>query len=251
MARPLRVLVPGVPLHIIQRGHNRSQVFFGADDAQRYLTWLTDLAALHGVAIHAYVLMTNHVHLLATPAAADSLPKVLQRVGTRYAMYLNDTRDRTGSLWEGRYRAAPVETERYLLACSRYIELNPVRAGIAKHPREFRWSSYRHNTGEKTDSVITPHAAYRALGDDDAARAAAYRALHEMALADGVVQAIRNATNAGRALGDEKFVARLGQALGRSLAPRQRGRPAKSQLVPGKTKSGSTRPGKRSFGKKV
>ncbi|MCB2106120.1 MAG: transposase [Rhodobacteraceae bacterium] len=234
MARPLRALVPGVPVHIIQRGHNRSQVFFGAEDAQRYLGWLKEMAALHGVAVHAYVLMTNHLHLLATPKAADSLPKAMQRVGTRYAMYLNDTRDRTGSLWEGRYRACPVESERYLLACSRYIELNPVRAKIARDPREFRWSSYRHNIGERSDALITAHATYRALGFDATSRAHAYHALFETALPDATIEAIRAATNAGRPLGDDKFVAAMGRALDRSFVVRKRGRPPKTKLVPGK-----------------
>ncbi|MDX2221663.1 MAG: transposase [Rhodospirillaceae bacterium] len=241
MVRPLRALVAGVPVHVIQRGHNRGQIFFGAEDAQKYLGWLEELAAQHGVAIHAYVLMTNHLHLLATPKTAAALPKTLQRVGTRYAMYLNGARDRSGSLWEGRYRACPVESERYLLACSRYIEQNPVRAGLAKHPREFRWSSFRGNAGERADPLLSPHPVYRALGSSDAERARAYRALHDDAPAPGLLETIRTAVNAGTPLGDAGFVAQMGRALGRSFAPKRRGRPPKPRLVPGKLQKNTAR----------
>jgi putative transposase len=196
------------------------------------------------VAIHAYVLMTNHLHLLATPTTADALPKTLQRVGTRYAMYLNGARDRSGSLWEGRYRACPVESERYLLACSRYIEQNPVRAGLAQHPREFRWSSYRGNAGERADALLTPHPVYRALGATDTERARAYRALHDETLSTGLIESIRAAVNAGTPLGDERFVAQMGRALGRSFAARRRGRPPKPRLVPGKLQNVKTRAAK-------
>lgn len=234
MVRPLRAVVAGVSVHIIQRGHNGSQVFFGADDALKYLGWLEDSAKRHGLAVHAYVLMTNHLHLLATPARNDSLQRVMQQVGTRYAMYLNETRDRSGSLWEGRYRAAPVESERYLLACSRYIELNPVRAGIAKHPHEFRWSSYRHNAGEKADSLITAHPMYRALGGGDEARAKAYRGLFDAVLGENSLTLIRTATNAGLPLGSSDFAASMGRALGRSFDKPRRGRPPKPRLTPGR-----------------
>lgn len=234
MVRPLRAIVPGVPVHIIQRGHNREQVFFGADDALKYLGWLEESARRHGVTIHAYVLMPNHLHLLATPGRAESLQRTMQQVGTRYAMYLNDTRDRTGGLWKGRYRACPIESERYMLACSRYIELNPVRAGLAKSPHDFRWSSYRHNVGERVDTLITSHPIYHALGSNADARAKAYRALFDEAFSDATLQDIRAATNGGLPLGGRDFAAAMGRALGRSFEKRRRGRPPKPRLVPGK-----------------
>ncbi len=234
MVRPLRAVVPGVPVHIIQRGHNRDQVFFGADDALKYLGWLEESAKRHGVTIHAYALMPNHLHLLATPGRAESLQRMMQQVGTRYAMYINDTRDRTGSLWEGRYRACPIDSERYMLTCSRYIELNPVRAGLAKSPHDFRWSSYRHNVGERLDTLITSHPLYHALGANAEARAKAYRALFEEAFSDATLKDIRTATNGGTPLGGSAFTESLGHALGRSFAKRGRGRPPKPRLVPGK-----------------
>jgi putative transposase len=242
MVRPLRAMVAGVPVHVIQRGHNREQVFYGADDAQTYLGWLDESAKRHGVTIHAYVLMPNHLHLLATPARAESITRMMQQVGTRYAMHLNGARDRTGGLWEGRYRACPIETERYFLACSRYIEMNPVRAGLAKTPHGFRWSSYRHNVGEKADPLISQHPIYRALGGNDAARAKAYRALFDEVMGETTLAAIRTATNGGLPLGGAEFVAALGRTLGRSFERRRRGRPPKPRLVPGKQRPAAPKP---------
>lgn len=237
MVRPLRTVVANVPVHLIQRGHNRMQVFFGADDALKYLGWLEEAAKRHGLAVHAYVLMPNHLHLLATPVRSDSLQKVMQQVGTRYAMYLNSAKDRTGSLWEGRYRAAPVETERYFLACSRYIELNPVRAGLAKHPHDFRWSSFRHNIGERVDPLISMHTVFRTLGPNDAARFKGYRALFDGVMDNATLKLIRDAANSGTPLGASDFIDAIGRALGRSFERRRRGRPPKPRLVPGKLRA--------------
>lgn len=237
MVRPLRAVVAGVPVHVIQRGHNRMQVFFGADDAQKYLGWLEESSKRHGLAVHAYVLMPNHLHLLATPVRSDSLQKVMQQVGTRYAMYLNDSRDRTGSLWEGRYRACPIETERYFLACSRYIELNPVRAGLAKTPHDFRWSSFRHNVSERVDPLISMHTVFRTLGPNDAARFKGYRALFEGVMDNASLKLIRDATNSGTPLGAADFIGAMGRALGRSFVRPKRGRPPKPRLVPGKLRA--------------
>ena len=145
MARLGRYLLPEQPLHVIQRGNNRAPIFFGVEDYARYRAWLAAAAAEYGCAIHAYVLMTNHVHLLVTPRQAESLPRAMQSLGRRYVRYVNAAYHRTGTLWEGRYRAAPIDSEAYLLACSRYIELNPVRAGMVRHPRDYRWSSWHAN----------------------------------------------------------------------------------------------------------
>ena len=130
MPRRPRIFVPGLPVHVIQRGNNRGQVFFGPKDAQKYLDWLREAAAEHGLAVHAYVLMTNHIHLLVSPETAHALPRAMRHVNWRYSRYINDTQSRTGSLWEGRYRASLIEADDYYFACSRYIELNPVRAGL-------------------------------------------------------------------------------------------------------------------------
>ncbi len=137
MARLGRYFLPDQPLHVIQRGNNRQAIFFAAEDYARYRDWLAEAAARAGCAIHAYVLMTNHVHLLATPARADSLPRMMQLLGRRYVRHVNAAYRRSGTLWEGRYRAAPIDSEAYFLACCRTIELNPVRAGMVDHPRAF------------------------------------------------------------------------------------------------------------------
>lgn len=149
MPRLLRYALPDVPQHIIQRGNNRQPVFFHADDYRFYLVCLQEAAATQGSAVHAYVLMTNHVHVLLTPRWPTSIAKVMQSLGRRYVQYINTTYHRTGTLWEGRYRASLVDAEPYLLACYRYIELNPVRAGMVQHPEEYPWSSYRwHALGQ-------------------------------------------------------------------------------------------------------
>ena len=154
----MRVIIPGQPAHVTQRGNNRGQVFFAPKDGAYYLEWLAEAAGKCGVELHAYVLMTNHLHLLATPRYEDSLGRMMLSVGTRYTRYINATQSRSGTLWEGRYRSAVITSDAYVLACMRYIETNPVRAGIAKEPAAFRWSSYRRNAQGKADPLITPHA---------------------------------------------------------------------------------------------
>jgi putative transposase len=143
MARLGRYFLPDQPLHVIQRGNNRGAIFFREEDHAQYREWLAAAAADYGCRVHAYVLMTNHVHLLVTPRREDSLPRVMQSLGRRYVRHVNAAYQRSGTLWEGRYRAAPIDSEAYFLACCRYIELNPVRAGMVDHPRAYRWSSYR------------------------------------------------------------------------------------------------------------
>jgi len=229
MARLGRYFLPDQPLHVIQRGNNRQAIFFAADDYARYRDWLAEAASEYQLAIHAYVLMTNHVHLLATPARADSLPRVMQSLGRRYVRYVNDTYRRTGTLWEGRYRAAPIESEAYLLACSRYIELNPVRAGIAAHPRDYRWSSWRAHAQGAADRLVSEHALYRALGRSDAERQKAYRALFRAALTGTFLDELRAATNGGWALGSERFKREIAKALHRRVTPLAPGRPRKAK----------------------
>ena len=227
MARLGRYFLPDQPLHVIQRGNNREAVFFCDTDYERYRAWLGEAAAHHGCAIHAYVLMTNHVHLLATPRDPDSLPRLMQSLGRRYVRSINSTYRRTGTLWEGRYRAAPIDSEAYFLACCRYIELNPVRAGMAARPGDYPWSSWRAHALGAPDTIVAEHALYRALGGTAAARQEAYRALFDAPLDEGFVDRLRAATNGGWALGDAHFKRQIAQAMRRRVAPLPRGRRAK------------------------
>lgn len=176
MPRPIRYDVVGVPQHVIQRGVNRQRTFFSRRDCHRYLGWLARAARDCACDVHAYVLMTNHVHLLVTPHLPMAIAELMQSLGRRYVPYVNHVRGRTGTLWEGRYKASLVATGSYLWACYRYIELNPVRAGLVRHPADFRGSSYRANALGEPDALVTPHAAYFALGRDAEERRAAYRA---------------------------------------------------------------------------
>lgn len=229
MARLGRYFLPGQPLHVIQRGNNRQAIFFGDDDRARYRDWLAEAAARYGCAIHAYVLMTNHVHLLATPRDAESLPRMMQSLGRRYVRHVNAAHGRTGTLWEGRYRAAPIEGEAHFLACCRYIELNPVRAGLAAHPRDWPWSSWRAHALDAADALVRDHPLYRALGADAGERGRAYRALFRRSLDPDFVEALRSATNGGWALGSGRFKRRIAKALGRRVAPLPKGRPPKER----------------------
>jgi putative transposase len=215
MPRLSRWFVPGVPQHIIQRGNNRQRIFFADDDRRTYQAWLAEIAAARGLAIHAYVLMTNHVHLLATPARPDSIPATMQTLGRRYVRHVNHARGRTGTLWEGRYRAGVVEDEAYLFRVMRYIELNPVRARMTQGPRGYRWSSHGANALGRDDALVTPHDLYLALGRTRAARAEAYRAMFREVLPDEVVESIRESVNGGWALGGEKFQAAVARKAGR------------------------------------
>ena len=225
MARLPRYNLPGVPQHVIQRGNNRQAIFATESDYAAYLDWLQEAARQHRLAIHAYVLMTNHVHLLVTPEHPDSIGKTLQSLGRRYVQYFNYTYGRTGTLWEGRYRATVVDAEPYLLTCSRYIELNPVRAGMVKSPAHYRYASYRHNAQGHPDALITEHALYRRLDRSRPRRCAAYRALFRGAVEEGILKDIRAATNTGWALGNERFRTEIQRLSQRRTAPLPRGRP--------------------------
>jgi putative transposase len=228
MARLGRYFVPNQPLHVIQRGNNGAAIFFREGDYVRYRAWLAAAAAEYGCAIHAYAFMPNHVHLLVTPRRADSLPRTLQSLGRRYVRHVNARRGRSGTLWEGRYRAAPIDSAAYLLACCRYIELNPVRAGKVAHPRDYPWSSWRANALGAADAVVASHPLYRALGHSAAERQKEYRASFRRALDAAFVDALRAATNGGWALGDARFRRRIAKATGRRAAPLPKGRPPKT-----------------------
>jgi len=219
MARLGRYFIAGQALHLIQRGNNRQAIFHSDDDYRIYRSWLGEAAQEYGCAIHAYVLMTNHVHLLVTPDNKDSVPRTMQVLGRRYVRHFNFSYRRTGTLWEGRYRAAPIDSEAYFLSCGRYIELNPVRAKLVARPLDYRWSSYRAHAHGKADPLLTSHAVYEGLGRNAAAREGAYRALFETPLAKDFVDALRDATNGGWALGSERFKAGIAKALKRRVTP--------------------------------
>jgi putative transposase len=160
MPRKPRFYLPGVPAHVIQRGNARQAVFFAAEDYESYRRWLAAAAARHGCAIHAYVLMTNHVHLLLTPADPDSISRLMQMLGRHYVTYINRTYGRSGTLWEGRHKGCVISSDAYLLTCMRYIELNPVRAHMATAPGDYRWSSYRSNAFGEIDDTLIAHSSY-------------------------------------------------------------------------------------------
>lgn len=228
MPRRPRLALPNVPLHIIQRGNNRQACFYAEDDYRFYLEWLGEYARKAGCRIHAYVLMTNHVHLLISADSAESSGVLMKALGQRYVQYVNRTYRRSGTLWEGRFRSCLTQEDSYLLACQRYIELNPVRANMVQHPAEYRWSSYRGNAQAEPDSQLCPHALYLALGQDNASRAAAYRELFRYELEPGLVDDIRRATNGNYALGNANFAGQIAAALGRRVTPGKSGRPGKA-----------------------
>jgi putative transposase len=207
--RQRRYRLPGYPQHVVQRGNDRQHTFFAPADYGRYRDFLSRAAVEHCCAIHAYVLMTNHVHLLATPGLACSLPKMMQSIGRIYVQYFNATHRRTGTLWEGRYRAAIVDDENYLLTCMRYIELNPVRAQIVASPSHFPWSSFSANAYGAVDDLVVPHAIYRSLGPSPGTRQAAYRQLVGSPLPENELCSIRDATEHAWALGSTEFRSRI------------------------------------------
>jgi len=223
MARPGRFFAPGQPQHVIQRGNNRAAVFFCEDDRRFYLDCLANACARYGCAVHAYVLMTNHVHLLVTPGDSEALPRTMQSVGRRYAHQINWRRERTGTLWEARYRSSAVDTEAYFLTCSRYIELNPVRAGMVARPADHAWSSYAANAEGRFRAVVTPHSLYLALGRSPRERQEAYRRLFDSEIDPGILEQIRDATHTGWPMGDEGFRERIGRISGERATPLPKG----------------------------
>lgn len=231
MPRRARLMLPDVPVHIVQRGNNRTACFFAEEDYACYLFHLEKLAERFDCAVHAWCLMTNHVHLLVTPGAADTCGLLMKHLGQRYVQYVNRVRRRTGTLWEGRFRSCLAQTEDYVLACYRYIELNPVRARMVAHPRDYPWSSYRVNAEGRSSGLHTPHAEYTRLGESGELRRSAYRALLEEQLDGRLADEIRAATNGGFALGNESFQQEIGLALGRRASRGNPGRPVAEDRV--------------------
>jgi len=227
MPRRRRVHLSDVPLHIVQRGHNREPCFFAEEDYHSYLYWLGKAIAATGIALHAYVLMTNHVHLLLTPSDERTVPDLLISLGRRYVQYINRTYRRTGTLWDGRYKSSLIQAETYLLCCQRYIELNPVRAALVADPAHYRWSSYRCHALGQANPLVTPRAEYLALGKSAQARQDAYRALFHHMLDQEAIAEIRIALNQARPLGNSRFHAMIEGVIGHRCEPRLRGRPPK------------------------
>ena len=226
MARLPRLTVPGYAHHLIQRGNNRQAIFAGDADRQFLLDLFAEHAKACDVAVHAYVLMDNHFHLLATPATGQSLAQMMQAVGRRYVRNFNDRQKRTGTLWEGRFKSSLIQSERYLLACMAYIDLNPVRAGMVAQPGDFRWSSYAHHTGQRAEPWLTPHPLFWELGNTPFAREMAYANLVQSGIALVQQAALTDATLRGWALGEPDFVANLQKQTPRRVSKTTAGRPS-------------------------
>ena len=227
MARTARLIIPNQPHHVIQRGNDRQPIFRDEEDFRHFKDWLREASRLFKVAVHAYVLMGNHVHLLASPSDEIGLARMMQWLGRHYVLYFNRKYGRTGTLWEGRFRTSVIDAESYFLACCRYLELNPVRAGAAADPSLYPWSSYAHHAGMKPDPLITDHPLYWALGNTPFAREAAYQKWVTQPLAAEEIESMSQALLKGRPLGSEQFQIALEKKTNRRLRPGKRGRPAK------------------------
>ena len=225
MARLPRLTLPGYPHHVIQRGNNRQPIFSSPADYRQLLALLHDKAKAFDVAIHAYVLMTNHFHLLVTPQTETGLPQMMQAVGRNYVRYFNDSQARSGTLWEGRYRSTVIQSDRYLLACMAYIDLNPVRAGLVADAKDYPWSSFGHYSGLGADRIITPHSLYWSLGNTPFGREAAYADMVRSGVSRDQQFALTRSALSGWALGDEEFVADLQIRTERRVQKIASGRP--------------------------
>ena len=227
MPRRPRTHIAGLPLHIVQRGHNRNACFFGEEDYLAYQEWLGEALKSTGCLLHAYVQMTNHVHLLLTPPEPEAIPLLLISLGRRYVQYINKAYRRTGTLWDSRYKSSLVQADTYLLRCQRYIELNPVRANMVNDPANYRWSSYRSNGLGQSNFLLTPHELYLGLARNEADRLAVYRGLFRSELDAETISDIRMALDQGLPFGNSRFIANIEQVTGRRIEVRPRGRPRK------------------------
>lgn len=228
MARLPRLILPDQPHHIILRGNNRQAIFYSDLDREHLLATLKEVATQYGVAIHAYVLMDNHLHLLATPPTAEALSRMMQSLGRRYVGWFNARHQRSGTLWEGRFRAGLVEGERHLLACMRYIELNPVRAGLCAEPAQWPWSSAAHHLGLVRSPVVTEHEMYWSLGNTPFDREHAYREFIAQGLSTAEQSCFTEAVMRGRPVGSEAFLKPLAVDHAAIVERRPRGRPRKA-----------------------
>jgi putative transposase len=229
MARLPRIVVPGQPLHIVQRGNDRNPVFFTEMDYRVYLDVLNEVSHRYGCAIHAYVLMTNHVHLLMTPQSKDGASRCMQMLGNKYVRYINGTYRRTGTLWEGRFKSALIDSDHYLLTCYRYIELNPVRANMVLLPGDYRWSSYHYNALGQTDALVKPHSGYVDLGQGDTERRQSYLGLFDNCIDKEKLQLIRKSTQSGTIIGGDVFKEKVEAVLQRRVIKKDHGGDRKSK----------------------
>jgi putative transposase len=229
MARQPRLSIAGYPHHIIQRGNNRQAIFHTDEDRKAYLAWLSEYSRRFEIAIHAFVLMDNHTHLLLTPKTEQSLSKFMQAVGQRYTQSYNYFHKHTGTVWEGRYKSTVVQSERYLLTCMTYIDLNPVRAGIVNDPADYAWSTYRHYAGQQTQPLVTPHQLIWTLGNTPFSREKAYRELVHAGLSQDQQKILTDSAFKGWALGDDAFTAQIQAATHRRVSKQNAGRP--TQLI--------------------
>ncbi len=226
MPRKTRMYLPGIPAHIVQRGNNRSACFFSNDDYLIYKEFLSEGLKRYGGQLHAYCLMTNHVHLLITPCEKETISLVVQHVGRQYVQYINRTYHRSGTLWEGRHKGSLIEADAYLLRCYRYIELNPVKAGMVDDPGQYRWSSHRANALGEADSLVSAHPVYQALGVE---RASIYRELFKTAMLPRDAHEISHGIERNHPVGSDRFKGQIEETLGRKLGTGKRGRPAKGR----------------------
>ena len=233
MVRTARIVVPRIPHHIVQHGNDKQLIFRDEEDYLKFYQWMREAARQFKVAIHAYILMGNHVHLLATPSETESLARMMQWLGRFYVPYFNRKYGRSGTLWQGRFRTSLIESERYFLSCSRYIELNPVRAGIVMQPGDYRWSSYAHHVGDRLDVLIADHPIYWALGNTPFDREAAYRQFMEESVSQAEIDELSQAIKKGWVLGSEQFMAQLEKTTNRRMRPAKRGRPPKKDAAAG------------------
>jgi putative transposase len=227
MARQPRLALPGYPHHVIQRGNNRQPIVLDeADRRMLYSLWLEE-SQRHKVAVNAYVLLDNHFHMLLTPPSDEAMSLMMQSVGRTYVRYFNKRHNRSGTLWEGRYKSSLIDSEGYLLTCMAYIDLNPVRAGLAESAEDFSWSSYKHLAGQSIDKLVTPHALYWALGNTPFAREAAYAEFVAGGLSVATQKALTASALKGRVVGRPDFLTSLEKNTQRQILPQKAGRPFK------------------------
>lgn len=229
MARLTRISPVDIPVHVIQRGNNRQVCFTTEQDYVTYTAWLAAYAKRCRVDIHAWVMMSNHVHLLCTPRREGSLSQMMQSLGRCYVRYFNREYHRSGTLWEGRYRSCLVQENTYLLEVYRYIELNPVRAEMVASPCDYRWSSYQINALGQSSDLCTPHSTYLALGANDAERQHHYRELFDRCVDDELLAEIGATAHKGLALGNDQFKQAIELLTGGRVTPKKRGRPVGSK----------------------
>jgi putative transposase len=230
MARQPRLSVAGYPHHIIQRGNNRQTIFHTDEDRKAYLAWLSEYSQQYDVAIHAFVLMDNHTHLLLTPKTELGLSKLMQSVGQRYTQSYNYFHKHTGTVWEGRYKSTVVQSDRYLLACMAYIDLNPVRAGMVAHPADYQWSTHRHYIGQKLQPLVTTHELMWTLGNTPFSREKAYMELVKAGISQDQQKQMTDSAFKGWALGDEIFTAQIQSTTLRRVIKQTAGRPTRASI---------------------